>query len=102
MNSELCRGATINSAEHLMGSEDVRGIIEKVPDWYDAWISDFLQGLVGLVSHGWKWDVEFGSPDWIFEELKPLLSLFELVVEEESFKVLHFWIWYFKSNRNDV
>ncbi len=102
MDSELCSSATVNCSKHFVGCENVGWVIEKVLDRDDAWICDFFQSPVSVLSHGSQWDVEFGSPDWVFEEFEPFLSFFELVVEKESLEVLHLRIDILKSNRNDV
>lgn len=68
-----------------MRSEDVGGIIKEVAHGDDFGVCYFSKLFVSVFSLFGKRDVEFGSPDLILEDFKPLLSLFKLVMEEQPF-----------------
>ena len=91
VHCELGGGGSGDGAYHLMGSENVGGVVEEVSDGYDAWPGDLRQLPVGDIPVSGEGNVELGSPYLVPEDLEPLGLLLVSVVEEQSLQVLHVW-----------
>lgn len=76
-------------AEHFVGGEDVGGVVKEVADGDDAGAGYLAELSVGEFSLCGEFDVVPGGPDLILEDLKPLLLLVVLIVEQQPLKILH-------------
>ena len=87
MDGELGGGGGGDGAQHLVGGEDVGGVVEEVADGDDARLGHAGQLLVGEGALGGQVDVVPRRPHLVLEQPEPFLPLLELVVEEQSLQV---------------
>ena len=89
VDGKLGDGGRGHATDHLVGGEDVGGVVEEVADGDDAGLGDHAELVVGEVALGREADVVLGGPPLVLEQFEPLGFLFPLVVEEYSLQILH-------------